>query len=194
MSMERIECSMVAPGVTRLELGWGYGLRGKKEALLQTGLVQPQWFPNGEKDTRGRTIRTRKMRHEDKQTMCRDLGGERFYIAVTYTDRELEIRDQRNAAQSEKDETQYRSREEYRDKALAHTDKTQEFLLYLLNIPQRGPRRFGLAPETLSALHDAFARVRAVLEEGHITEISDRGLPEGVIDLARAREQRQLRP
>jgi hypothetical protein len=86
--MANREVTTPAPGVTRTECHWGYYLQGKKDALIRAGLVREEWFPTGERDSRGRVIRRRKVEHEGRWIRVIDQGSH-IYVGVDYSEREL---------------------------------------------------------------------------------------------------------
>jgi hypothetical protein len=76
----------VAPGVLLDVIGsMGYQLHGKKAALIASGLVCEDWFPNGERDSRGRTLRHKKLFRDGRRIESRDWGNDRFSIYVNWS-------------------------------------------------------------------------------------------------------------
>jgi hypothetical protein len=90
------DTTTVAPGVTRTDCFWGYFLEGKKEALLRAGLAREEWFHTGERDKRGRAIRSNRFEHQGREIKVlrrnKSPGG-RYYVGVSYTARDLQSKE-----------------------------------------------------------------------------------------------------
>ena len=50
----------IAPGVVAERYAWGWWLKGRRDALLKAGLIEPEWIPDGvERHANGCAKRTR---------------------------------------------------------------------------------------------------------------------------------------
>jgi hypothetical protein len=74
----------VAPGVWRHEWSSCWILSGKMDALIASGLVPAEWFPNDvDRNERGQVIRTKHVTHEEREVRVRRTANNgcevRFY-------------------------------------------------------------------------------------------------------------------
>jgi len=78
------EGNTVAPGVTREDcpLGNSYRLHGGKDALIASGLVKPEWFPDGPWGKRSKKIRHRHTDEDGRRILCREDSPGRFYVSI----------------------------------------------------------------------------------------------------------------
>lgn len=74
----------VAPGVSLRDCDWGCYLTGSKDALLGARLARSEWFPAGERDSAGRTIRMKKTKHEGRQILCRERRNGTYFVGIHF--------------------------------------------------------------------------------------------------------------
>jgi hypothetical protein len=143
---------------------------GKRDDLLRAGLAQESWFANGERDKRGRTIRSIYAQHEGRKVCCTEQQRTgRHQIQFWYTDEEVERAQQCKRfedirkAERERIASMPGSHDDFRATAL-HIAKSALYALHCFVLGGTAGYRF--APETIEAMKRANMEVLAILQEG----------------------------
>lgn len=160
----------VAPGVVRTDWFWGYCLEGTKEDLLRAGFAKDEWFPSGERDKRGRVVRTKKLEVDGRLIECRQEGKERFRVYVHHSERERELAEARNEL------TRARDREHKELAALpaSHDDYRQQYGAFAARAIESlveglcadGVGGYHYAPEVIDELRAKVGEIENILEIG----------------------------
>lgn len=168
------ETTQVAPGVVRHDCGWNrfHYLEGSRQALIASGLVRPEWLPNGERDSRGRVKRTRKSWVDGRLIQATKTSTHRHLVYFHRTPEEQGRAEGRweydKALADEQKELRGmpRSHEDYREE----TARTVEYVIDQMAIKFFCvPREFHgyyYAPEVIEELQIKVQEIREILEDG----------------------------
>lgn len=86
------DATTVAPGVTRNDHWWGYILKGSKEALIGSGLVQAAWFVEpGRRNKKGQVVRSKKQTVDVREVKTTIPAHGPCVVRLHYTDDEAKV-------------------------------------------------------------------------------------------------------
>jgi hypothetical protein len=165
---------IVAPGVKRTDLSWGFYLEGTRDALITAGVANLEWFPTGrEKNKRGQVSRTTYLKHDGRDVDVNDNKGDgrRCVVRVMYTPDEVVLKRQRafyeEALAKERLELAFipKTREEYRRNAARRMagDLAQAIELDCTRDEYSGYR---YAPEVIEELEGLAQEMVTLLQAG----------------------------
>lgn len=173
--------STPAPGVERFDFVLGYHLDGTKEALLAAGLAHADWFVDGsERDSRGRTRRTKRGEFEGKRFKCVHRAQTNdYHLTFYYVGTEREQREhgwnERNAERRHLEEAQADearrvadlpgSIEEYRLRMLATADLVAREVRVLAS---RGAGGYRYDDVAMAEVEQALSMLTSTLELGQV--------------------------
>jgi hypothetical protein len=167
--------AIVAPGVERCECHSGYLLFGRKEDLLASKLVRPEWFPApGERNSRGQVCRTKNSEYEGRSIRCSQKSARRFCVRVDYSEEDRErhrerVHYEKLLAEEEKElRAMSTSADEYRMGAERWIVDTLESFIGTFAADHQKYDGYCYAPEVLEALDLKVQELRGILEIGRV--------------------------
>ncbi len=165
--------TIIAPGVTREDYSYGYYLKGTKDDLVRAGLAKKSWFANGQRDKRGRVIRSIYTEHEGRNVRCTEQQGKGHYsVEIDFTDAEQEAR--KNAEVAAKAETEARRQlddlprgaQGYLKQIVAIVEGSIAGIIVVSSHSKRDGYR--LHPDTLAEIERIAGHLVAAVEEGKV--------------------------
>jgi len=164
----------VAPGVLRYDGPDFYYLQGRKDALVASGLVRPEWFPTlQERNKRGYVKRTRTVEHEGRRVECRQASTHKYLVYFSCTEEERTrreaLKDFEEAQKSEDKEMRClpSSHDEYRAETVERVERFVEHIItFFCGDSSMRWTGYSYAPEVLEEISLHFQEIRGLLETG----------------------------
>lgn len=167
--MANPEITTITSGVTRLDCGWGYALKGDKERLIAARFAEPSWFADGkQRDARGRIVRTKYLTIDgrDVRTVARARGP--CWVCIHYTPAEAEanrVEQSPELPQPEDKAALPGTIAEHREKLLANVTDVERFAQCFLDDETAFYR---LSTTDQQKLSEVWTHVRSIIQNATI--------------------------